>query len=314
MSRFLTIVVCVTALMTMGGIALAGESDWGGHEPYVNTPGHDHEGAWRWFVDPGDAADNPTRPEGYGTNGVGERGLNYAYAWGQGFEDSWLFYNWVSKNWEVAATGSSVGFHTLQIDADIELFLNQAMAHNLIYFHRLDFVESMEVAWDYWIESNNGEWVVLVFDDSHWGGLNASHEPYLDQVNSKPAPYDWGDSPPPDKRYYDTSANCPGMGAEYYIDNTAKGGSASDVVLPIEFYIKAVQGGTAGVGTWVKGEYLAGVSDRNLTGIAFDPDQTGVLRYPGKQETQLKARIKPHKYQPDGRYMINPTVEVGPQL
>ncbi|MBN2208816.1 MAG: hypothetical protein JW759_05945 [Candidatus Coatesbacteria bacterium] len=313
MSRFLTIVVCIAALTMMGGAALADETDWGAHEPYISTGG-DHEGTWRWCVDPGDHTDNSTRPEGYGANSAGERGLNYAYAWGDGFEDAWLYYNWDTKDWEVGATGSSTGFYALQIDADIELFLNQAMARNLIYFHRLDYAESMEVAWDYWIESNNGEWVVLVFDDSYWGGLNASHEPYLDQVNSRPAPYDWGDTPPPAKRYYDTAVNCPGMGAAYYIDNTAKGGTASDVVLPIEFYMQAVEGGTAGVGTWVKGEYAAGVSDRNLTGIAFDQEQTGVLMYPGKQETQLKAKIKPHKYQPDGRYVINPTVEVGPQL
>ncbi|MCD6326883.1 hypothetical protein J7M28_04950 [bacterium] len=317
MSRFLTVFVCITALVLMSGAALA---TWdSGTEPYTGT-GED-KAAWRWFVDPGDKSG---RAEGYGSSSLGERGLNYSYAWGAGFYDTWFYYDWSGPPFWVmgdngshtGADGTGEGYYNLQIDADIEMFANEWMENSLLYFHRLTTVESMNAYWDYWIESNNGMWVFLtVDDDCCWGGLDSGYLPYLDMVNRRPAPYDWDDtSGKPGARGYETETTCPNMGSRYYVDNTAKGGSAADVVLPIDFYMKANGEGSAAAGTYVLGDYSAEGNSGTLMGITWYPDETGVLRYPGKRGTTFKANLLPHKYQPDGRYIMDPIVELAPYL
>lgn len=314
--RFATIVLCIAALMMMSGIALATETrafDAGTH-PYTSTG--DHDGVWRWYVDPGDHANNPTRPEGHNESNVGERNCDYSYAWGQGFEDWWFYYNWEENTWDEGTTEGHghTGNYALQIDADIELYVNEGMAKNLVYFHRMDNVQNMHADWAYWLEANHGCWVFLVVDDScHWGGLDPTgDQPYLDQVSRHV--YNWDEvGTAPTDRNWDTKNDAPDMSAEYYVDNTSKGGTANDVVLPVDFYMWAKAPGSA-AGTWVKGTYSGSGCGGNLKGITFNPSQTGILKNPGYMSTWLRATIKPHKYQPDGRYLIDPIVEVGPDI
>jgi hypothetical protein len=314
--RFAAIVLCITALM-IGGVALAWDS---GTEPYTTTG--DHDGSWRWYVDPGDRSENPSGSQGYNTNAVGERGCNYAYAWGDGYEDWWYYYDWDDYGWVEGDSGSHTGNYNLQVDADIEMFVNEGMEHNLVYFHRLNKATTMNADWTYWIESNNGMWVFLVFDDDcYWGGLHGTGDtayPYMDQVNRRPSPYGWdpGSSygtPPPTARACDTKDSVPDMPDEYYVDNTTKGGSTYDVVLPLDFYMWGKDPGTE-AGTWVKGQYSASGNNGNTVGITFHPEKTGVLRYPGYKSTYFRATIRPHAYQPDGRYIIDPTMELSPQM
>jgi hypothetical protein len=315
--RFATIVLCITALMMIGGMALATESRAfdTGTEPYQHTG--DHDGIWRWYVDPGDYAGGT---DGYaGSHTVGERDTTYGYAWGDGFEDWWFYYNWETNTWDEGTTSGHghTGNYALQIDADIELYVNEGMERNLVYFHRIANEQSIKAEWGYWLEANHGCWVFLTVDDGcNWGGLNSGKEPYLDQVSRHV--YNWDEiATHPTDRKWDTKDDAPDMSAEYYVDNsstgTNRGGTTHDVVIPIDFYMWAKAPGTE-AGTWVKGTYSASGCGGNLKGITFDPAKTGILKNPGYMSTKFRATLKPHKYQPDGRYMLDPVVEVGPDI
>jgi hypothetical protein len=323
--RLATIVLCITALMMIGGIALAAsEENWGDHgaKPYTGEQ-------WRWCVDPGDRSENVSTNghQGKNLNATGERNVNYAYAWGDDANSGWWYYNWNDYKWYDSNNESEwPDEFRLEIDADIEMFCKSTMEFNRIYFHRWDRDTHMATDWGFTIASNNGQWFfICVPDGCDWGDIPADgYQPatggtiyggYLDQVSRAVVGWDWysggagaynSGSYGVNKRRFDKEDCDLPDGFEFVNDR-------GEAVIPFDI---AMYDKSQDPDTWVMGEYSGDGNNGNTKGLTFTrPDGYPAGCYkPGYSSSIFRCHIYPHAYQPDGRYILDPVVEVAATL